>query len=91
MFMPKKYKDGVMLVLNKDATLLFIGTVTGDMLITLGVTAFDECMVDRFYNDTDQLMRELKVYPFEELCTYNKLDSLNEDWFLDHIIGGISK
>lgn len=89
MFMPIRYKDDVMLVLNNDATLMFVAKEENNLLDVFGVTAFDTCLVDRFYNDTNQLMIELKVYPVEEEMTFKKVMNLNEDWFLDHIIGGI--
>lgn len=91
MFMPIRYKDNVMLVLNNDATLMFVAKEENNLLDVFGVTAFDKCLVDRFYNGTNQLMIELKVYPVEEKMTFKKVMNLNEDWFLDHIIGGISK
>lgn len=91
MFMPIRYKDNVMLVLNNDATLMFVAKEENNLLDVFGVTAFDTCLVDRFYNDTNQLMIELKVYPVEEEMTFKKVMNLNEEWFLDHIIGGISK
>ena len=91
MFMPIRYKDDVMLLLNNDATLMFVAKEENKLLDVFGVTAFDECLVDRFYNDTNQLMIELKVYPVEEEMTFKKVMNLNEDWFLDHIIGGILK
>lgn len=89
MFMPIRYKDDVMLVLNNEATLMFVAKEVDNVLDVFGVTAFDKCLVDRFYNDTNQLMIELKVYPVEEEMTFKKVMNLNEDWFLDHIIGGI--
>lgn len=89
MFMPIRYKDNVMLVLNNDATLMFVAKEENNLLDVFGVTAFDTCLVDRFYNDTNRLMIELKVYPVEEEMTFKKVMNLNEDWFLDHIIGGI--
>lgn len=91
MFMPIRYKDDVMLILNNDATLMFVAKEENNLLDVFGVTAFDKCLVDRFYNDTNQLMIELKVYPVEEEMSFKKVMNLNEDWFLDHIIGGISK
>lgn len=89
MFMPIRYKDDVMLVLNNDATLMFVAKEVDNVLDVFGVTAFDKCLVDRFYNGTNQLMIELKVYPVEEEMSFKKVMKLNEDWFLDHIIGGI--
>lgn len=91
MFMPIRYKDDVMLILNNDATLMFVAREEDNLLDVFGVTAFDTCLIDRFYNDTNQLMIELKVYPVEEEMTFKKVMNLNEDWFLDYIIGGISK
>lgn len=89
MFMPIRYKDDVMLILNNDATLMFVANEDINSLNVFGVTAFDKCLVDRFYNDTNQLMIELKVFPVEEEMTFKKVMNLSEDWFLDHIIGGI--
>lgn len=88
MFMPIRYKDDVMLILNNDATLMFVANEDINSLNVFGVTAFDKCLVDRFYNDTNQLMIELKVFPVEEEMTFKKVMNLSEDWFLDHIIGG---
>ena len=87
--MPIRYKDDVMLILNNDATLMFVAKEVDNLLDVFGVTAFDKCLVDRFYNDTNQLMIELKVFPVEEEMTFKKVMNLSEDWFLDHIIGGI--
>ena len=89
MYMPIRYKDDVMLILNNDATLMFVAKEVDNLLDVFGVTAFDKCLVDRFYNDTNQLMIELKVFPVEEEMTFKKVMNLSEDWFLDHIIGGI--
>lgn len=89
MYMPIRYKDDVMLILNNDATLMFVAKEANNLLNVFGVTAFDKCLVDRFYNDTNQLMIELKVFPVEEEMTFKKVMNLSEDWFLDHIIGGI--
>lgn len=89
MYMPIRYKDDVMLILNNDATLMFVAKEANNLLDVFGVTAFDKCLVDRFYNDTNQLMIELKVFPVEEEMTFKKVMNLSEDWFLDHIIGGI--
>lgn len=88
MFMPIRYKDDVMLILNNDATLMFVANEDINSLNVFGVTAFDKCLVNRFYNDTNQLMIELKVFPVEEEMTFKKVMNLSEDWFLDHIIGG---
>ena len=90
MYMPIRYKDDVMLVLNNDATLMFVAKEANNLLDVFGVTAFDKCLVDRFYNGTNQLMIELKVFPVEEEMAFKKIMNLSEDWFLDHIIGGIS-
>lgn len=89
MFMPIRYKDDVMLVLNNDATLMFVAKEENNLLDVFGVTAFDSCLVDRFYNDTNHLMIELKVYPVGEQMTFKKVMNLDECWFLDHILGGI--
>lgn len=91
MFMPIRYKDDVMLVLNNNATLMFVAKEENNLLHVFGVTAFDSCLVDRFYNDTNQLMVELKVYPVDEEMTFKKVMNLDECWFLDHIIGGMLK
>lgn len=88
MFMPIRYKDDVMLILNNDATLMFVANEDINSLNVFGVTAFDKCLVDRFYNDTNQLMIELKVFPVDEEMTFKKVMNLDECWFLDHIIGG---
>lgn len=87
--MPIRYKDDVMLILNNDATLMFVANEDINSLNVFGVTAFDKCLVDRFYNDTNQLMIELKVYPVDEEMTFKKVMNLDECWFLDHILGGI--
>lgn len=86
--MPIRYKDDVMLILNNDATLMFVANEDINSLNVFGVTAFDKCLVDRFYNDTNQLMIELKVFPVDEEMTFKKVMNLDECWFLDHIIGG---
>ena len=87
-YMPIRYKDDVMLVLNTEASLMFVAKEDGNVLDVFGVAAFDKCLVDRFYNDTNQLMVELKVYPVEEKMTFKEVMKLNEEWFLDHILGG---
>ncbi len=87
LYMPIRYKDDV-LVLNNEASLMFVAKEVENVLEVFGVTAFDKCLVDRFYNDTNQLMNELKVYPVEEKMTFKEIMSLSEEWFLDHILGG---
>jgi hypothetical protein len=87
-YMPIRYKDDVMLILNTEATLMFVAKEVGGLLDVFDVTAFDECLVDRFYNDTNHLMGELKVYPVEEEMSFKEVMNLNEEWFLDHILGG---
>ncbi len=89
LYMPIRYKDDVLLVLNSEASLMFVAKEENNLLDVFGVTAFDTCLVDRSYNDTNQLMIELKVYPVEGKMTFKEVMNLNEDWFLDHILGGI--
>lgn len=91
LYMPIRYKDDVMLVLNTEANLMFVAKEVDDLLHVFGVTAFDKCLVDRFYNDTNQMMIELKVYPVEEEMTFQEVMNLKEDWFLDHILGGFQR
>ena len=86
--MPIRYKDDVMLLLNTNASIMFVAKEDDNLLDVFGVTAFDNCLVDRFYNDTNQLLKELKVYPVCEEMTFQEVMNLNDDWFLDHILGG---
>lgn len=88
LYMPIRYKDDVMLLLNSEASLMFMAKEVDDLLHVFGVTAFDKCLVDRFYNDTNQLMNELKVYPAEEEMAFQEVMNLKEERFLEHILGG---